>query len=99
VLQASAVEEAARKQSAGIAGEVAREEERSAAETAYSRQISAPMPAPPQTYTDPEVWLKDIRELRKENKQEQADVEWRRFRAAFPQYEVAETDAAREAKK
>jgi hypothetical protein len=46
---------------------------------------------------DPEAWLKAIRELRKENKQEQADREWQRFRAAFPDYEVAETDAAREA--
>lgn len=98
VLQASSIEESARKQSAGVANQAVREEERSLAETAYSRQISAPISAP-RAYTDPEVWLKDIRELRKENKQEQADREWRRFRAAFPKYEVAETDLAREAKK
>ena len=47
------------------------------------------------TYTDPEEWLKDIRQLRKDNKQEEADREWRRFLAAFPNHEVAETDAAR----
>lgn len=47
-------------------------------------------------YADPERWLQDIRELRKENKQEQADREWRRFRAAFPDHPVSEVDAARE---
>jgi hypothetical protein len=50
------------------------------------------------TYTDPEAWLQDIRQLRKDNKQDEADREWRRFLAAFPNHEVAETDAAREAK-
>lgn len=58
--------------------------------------ISANIPAPPRTYLDPEEWLKDIRQLRKQNKQEQANQEWRRFRAAFPNHEVAETDSARE---
>ena len=66
----------------------------------YSRPISADMSAAsPRTYLDPEEWLKDIRQLRKDNKQEQADLEWRRFRAAYPNHEVAETDAARETKK
>lgn len=65
----------------------------------YSRQISADMSALPRAYLDPEQWLKDIRQLRKDDKQEQADLEWRRFRAAYPDYEVAETDAARETKK
>ncbi|MBM0107583.1 hypothetical protein JM946_22810 [Steroidobacter sp. S1-65] len=64
----------------------------------YSRPISANMSAP-RTYLDPEEWLKDIRQLRKENKQEQADREWRRFRAAYPNHEVAETDLAREAER
>jgi negative regulator of sigma E activity len=100
VLQASSLEESARKQSADAAGEANREEERSlAAQMAYSRQISTPAPVPQQNYTDPEVWLKDIRQLRKDDKQEQADSEWRRFRTAFPNYDVAETDTAREAKK
>lgn len=67
----------------------------------YSRPISASgdsMATLQKTYTDPEAWLKDIRQLRKDNKQEEADRQWRRFRAAFPDHEVAETDSAREAK-
>lgn len=60
---------------------------------AASRAISAPMPQ----YADPERWLQDIRQLRKDNKQEQADREWRRFREAFPDHPVSETDAARAA--
>jgi hypothetical protein len=66
----------------------------------YSRPISAPADNSAtlqKTHTDPEAWLKEIRQLRQENKQEEADREWRRFRSAFPDYEVAETDAAREA--
>lgn len=59
---------------------------------AASRAISAPMAQ----YADPERWLQDIRQLRKDNKQEQADREWRRFREAFPDHPVSETDAARE---
>jgi hypothetical protein len=46
-------------------------------------------------YSDPEQWLRDIRELRKENKHEAADREWRRFRYVYPNYKVAENDAAR----
>jgi hypothetical protein len=42
--------------------------------------------------------LRDIRQLRKENKQADADREWRRFREAFPAYEVEESDTAREAR-
>lgn len=49
-------------------------------------------------YSDPELWLRDIRQLRKENKPADADREWRRFREAFPAYEVAESDTAREVK-
>jgi hypothetical protein len=64
----------------------------------YSRPISANAMATLQRM-DPEAWLKDIRQLRKDNKQELADREWQRFRAAFPDYKVAETDPAREAKK
>lgn len=73
----------------------------------YSRPISAnaasarvdSMATLQKTYTDPEAWLKDIRQLRKDNKQDEADREWQRFLAAFPNYEVAESDAAREVKK
>ena len=49
----------------------------------------------PRDYSDPEQWLRDIRELRKENKHEAADREWRRFRYVYPNYQVAEDDAAR----
>jgi hypothetical protein len=68
----------------------------------YSRPISATadsMATLQKTHTDPEAWLKEIRQLRIDNKQEEADREWRRFREEFPDYEVAETDAAREVKK
>jgi hypothetical protein len=74
-----------------------------AAVLSYSRPISATatdnVATLKRTYTDPEAWLKDIRQRRKDNKQEEADSEWRRFRETFPDFEVAETDAAREAKK
>lgn len=49
----------------------------------------------PRNYSDPEQWLRDIRKLRKQNKHEEADREWLRFRYVFPNYEVAETDPAR----
>jgi hypothetical protein len=49
----------------------------------------------PRNYSDPEQWLRDIRELRKANKHEEADREWRRFRYVFPNYEVADSDLAR----
>lgn len=74
-----------------------------AAVLSYSRPISSSAADNVATiqhaYTDPEAWLKAIRQLRKDNKQEEADKEWRRFREAFPDYDVAETDSAREAKK
>lgn len=98
VLNASSLEESARKQSAN-ADEAKREDERLATQRVAPREVPAQMPPPRYEYTDPEAWLRDIRELRKENKQEQADREWRRFREAFPNYEVAESDSAREAKK
>lgn len=47
-------------------------------------------------YSDPELWLRDIRQLRRENQKDLADKEWRRFRAAFPNYVVDERDTARE---
>jgi hypothetical protein len=49
----------------------------------------------PRNYSDPEQWLRDIRQLRKEDKHEEADREWRRFRQMFPNYVVADTDPAR----
>lgn len=56
-----------------------------------SRPVSAVI-AP---LSDPERWLEQIRQLRKENKQAEADREWRRFREAFPDHPVSEVDAAR----
>jgi hypothetical protein len=74
-----------------------------AAVLSYSRPITSSaadnVATIQRTYTDPEEWLKDIRQLRKDNKQQDADKEWHRFREAFPDYQVAETDPAREAKK
>lgn len=49
----------------------------------------------PRNYSDPEQWLRDIRQLRKQHKREEADREWRRFRYVFPNYEVADNDPAR----
>lgn len=46
-------------------------------------------------YSDPERWLEDIRRLRKDGEAAQADREWQRFRAAFPDYPVADADLAR----
>ena len=46
-------------------------------------------------YSDPELWLRDIRELRIQGKQEEADREWLRFQDAFPNHVVAESDTAR----
>jgi hypothetical protein len=51
----------------------------------------------PRQYSDAELWLRDIRKLRLQDKQEEADREWRRFRVAFPDHPVAENDKAREA--
>lgn len=58
---------------------------------AASRPVSAMFPQ----YSDPERWLQDIRQLRKQNKPAEADREWRRFREAFPDHPVSEVDAAR----
>lgn len=49
----------------------------------------------PRTYSDPERWLQDIRQLRKDGKTAEADREWQRFRAAFPNHPVADTDLAK----
>ena len=52
-------------------------------------------PAEPSWRTQPETWLEHIRELRKDGSARAADKEWKKFRAAYPDYEVAETDVAR----
>lgn len=44
--------------------------------------------------TDPEEWLREIRELRAAGKNEEADREWKAFRESFPDHVVAEDDPA-----
>lgn len=111
--QKAAREDLARREQEGAAAQRATRSEQAQAAGApnaapatvlsYSRPVSSTaadnVATIQRAYTDPEAWLKDIRQLRKDNKQEEADKEWRRFREAFPEYEVAETDAAREAKR
>lgn len=43
---------------------------------------------------DAEDWLRDIRELRAAGKIDEADREWKAFREAFPDYEIADDDPA-----
>jgi len=43
---------------------------------------------------DPQHWLEHIRELRKNGKNAEADSDWKEFRARYPDYPVAGTDAA-----
>jgi hypothetical protein len=45
--------------------------------------------------SDPAAWLEDIRDLRRAGKGADADREWDRFRAAFPDFQVAADDLAR----
>lgn len=45
-------------------------------------------------HEDPEQWLEEIRELRRAAKADEADREWQRFRAAFPDYQVRDDDIA-----
>jgi hypothetical protein len=45
--------------------------------------------------SNPSAWLEHIRELRAKKRDREADREWARFREAFPNYTVAETDKAR----
>jgi hypothetical protein len=45
--------------------------------------------------SDPAAWLEEIRDLRRTGKTADADREWDRFRAAFPDFHVADDDLAR----
>jgi len=45
--------------------------------------------------SDPQKWLEDIRELRRTGKVVEADRAWKQFRAAFPNFPVADDDLAR----
>jgi hypothetical protein len=44
---------------------------------------------------EPEQWLEDIRDLRRQGKTADADREWQRFTEAYPDFEVADDDIAR----
>lgn len=48
-----------------------------------------------QRESNPRDWLEHIRQLRKDGKPGEADREWRRFLAAYPQFPVDAKDAAR----
>lgn len=54
----------------------------------------AAVPEPANLREDPDGWLEYIRKLRDAGETERADREWREFRAAYPQYEVADDDRA-----
>jgi hypothetical protein len=60
---------------------------------AASDDVSAP--AAEVREADPELWLSQIRKLREQGKNEDADQEWKRFREAYPDYPVAESDVAK----
>lgn len=63
---------------------------------AYQRFSSqADVDAELRRLADPDAWLEHIRQLRREQKVEEADRQWREFRAAYPDHAVAETDDAR----
>jgi len=61
------------------------------ADSTSTRQVAGQL-----QQSDPELWLHEIRKLRLQDKQEEADREWRRFRELFPDHPVAENDTARE---
>ena len=45
--------------------------------------------------SDPELWLEEIRDLRRAGKVADADREWQEFRKSFPDFRVADDDIAR----
>ncbi|HWK73575.1 MAG TPA: hypothetical protein VNQ81_04845 [Povalibacter sp.] len=52
-------------------------------------------PGSVELHGDPQRWLEHIRELRRNDKQAEADSDWKEFRARYPDYPVTETDVAR----
>lgn len=60
-----------------------------------SPQLSSEKPESAALHADPQRWLEHIRELRKNGKSAEADSDWKEFRTRYPDYPVAETDAAR----
>lgn len=54
--------------------------------------VSAPTAGP---RLEPQLWLEQIRELRRQGKALEADEQWREFVKAYPQFEISATDSAR----
>src|SRR5690606_10401718 len=73
---------------------------RSVAPPPAAAPAAAP-PAPPAAMSAapvaPEAWLSEIRRLRLDGDDVNADSEWQRFRKAFPDYAVTDADPARPA--
>jgi hypothetical protein len=66
-----------------------RSQAQGAAQTAEAEQVADVRVA------DPKLWLEYIRQLRKDNKQEDANAEWRKFRERYPDFSVEANDSAR----
>jgi hypothetical protein len=81
----------ARRQTTGRVGAGARNSVSAGALAGESRPVSDDQAE----RADPEGWLEDIRILRRDGKSEEADREWLHFRAAFPDFHVADDDIAR----
>jgi hypothetical protein len=58
-------------------------------------RVAATVRSAPSSQRAPEAWLQKIRDLRKAGKVEDADREWRAFKAAFADFEVVADDFAR----
>lgn len=63
-------------------------------EMSANRQSSMVSAGSIDLHGDPQRWLEHIRELRRNGKQVEADSDWKQFRVRYPDYPVAETDAA-----
>jgi hypothetical protein len=69
-------------------------------QTASTPDVSAgavinPQQAPAAPRLEPQVWLEQIRTLRREGKVLEADEQWRQFAAAYPAFAVTRDDLAR----
>lgn len=58
--------------------------------------VAPPAADEPRGQADPQAWLEDIRAMRRAGKTAEADREWQRFREAFPDFQVADDDIARQ---
>jgi hypothetical protein len=64
-------------------------------ENALSGEDAVDSSAAAPAHEDPQQWLEEIRELRRNRKSAEADRQWVLFREAFPDYQVADDDIAR----